>query len=156
MNLIPDVKDSEKTQIRSRARRFALDLLDASLGEGLELYNEVIEDAVLDNKTEEYKGGLYKRSARWKICLKCGIIADKEELKEETHKCASGFGKLPVIIPTSWIVLKDFFLTNRYVQALQKLGVEPIPARKAPIRVPIEEEAEIVAEEPAEVPDTVN
>jgi len=125
--LIPDIKNSEKIQIRSRARRFALDLLDASLKEGLELYDEVIEDAVMNRKTGKYKGGLYKRSARWKICLKCGTIADKNELKEDTHKCALGFGKLPVIVSTSWIVLKDFFLTDRYVKSLQKLGVEPIP-----------------------------
>lgn len=123
---IPDIKNSEKIQIRSRARRFALDLLDASLKEGLELYDEVIEDAVMDKKTREYKGGLYKKSARWKICLKCGTIADKDELKENTHKCASVFSKLPVIITTSWIVLKDFFLSDRYIQSLQKLGVEPV------------------------------
>ena len=123
---IPKIMNSEKVQIRSRARRFALDLLDASLKNGLELYNEVIEDAVIDKKTGEYKGGLYKRSARWKICLKCGIIADKNKLKEDNHKCALGFSKLPVIITTSWIVLKNFFLSERYIRALQKLGVEPV------------------------------
>ncbi|MCG3227794.1 MAG: hypothetical protein H7645_12810 [Candidatus Heimdallarchaeota archaeon] len=142
VNKIPDVKDSEKTQIRSRARRFSLDLLDAPMGEGLEVYSEVTKDSD--------EGGLYQRSARWKICLKCGVIDKKEKLDEKTHRCAAGKGKLPVILPTSWPVLKDFFLTNAHLKALHKLGVEPEPTPKVPVRVPVEQEVDVSSQVPAE------
>ncbi len=112
------------------------------MGEGFEIYSEVIDDAE--------NGGIYQRSARWKICLKCGTIDKKEKLDEKTHRCAAGTGKLPVIIPTSWTVLKEFFLTESYVKALQRLGVEPEPAPKAPVRVPVEQEVEVSTPVPAE------
>ena len=112
------------------------------MAEGFEIYNEVIEDAE--------KGGLYQRSARWKICMKCGVIDKKDKLDEKTHHCAAGIGKLPVILPTSWTVLKEFFLTDSYVKALQKLGVEPEPVPKVPVRVPVEQEVDVSAQVPAE------
>lgn len=112
------------------------------MAEGFELYNEAVEK-------------LYQRSARWKICLKCGVIDKKDSLDETSHQCSLGIGKLPVIIPTSWVVLKDFFLTDAYTQALHKLGVEPVPARKVPATVPSKavaiEQVEEIAEEPIEV-----
>ena len=112
------------------------------MAEGFEIYNEVIEDAE--------KGGLYQRSARWKICMKCGVIDKKEKLDEKAHRCSAGIGKLPVILPTSWTVLKEFFLTDSYVKALQRLGVEPEPVPKVPVRVPVEQEVDVSAQVPAE------
>ena len=110
---MPVIKDVEKTQIKSRARRYAQDLADAPLSSGLELYSETI------NK-------LHDRSSRLRICLKCGAIDKKDILTESNHLCASGIDKLPVIILTNWVILKNFFLTDEYTKALQKLGVEPI------------------------------
>ena len=136
---MPDVKDTEKTQIKSRARRFTLDLQDAPLSSGFEIYSKTVDK-------------LYQRSARWKICLKCGTIDKKESLEEISHSCAEGIGKLPVIIPTSWVVLKDFFLTTEYTKTLQKLGVEPISVHPTPVSISGEDRAEVPAATPEEIP----
>jgi hypothetical protein len=110
---MPVIKDAEKTQIKSRARRYAQDLADAPLSSGLELYSETISK-------------LHDRSSRLRICLKCGAIDKKESLTESNHHCASGIERLPVIILTNWVILKNFFLTDEYINALQRLGVEPV------------------------------
>ncbi len=116
---MPVIKDVEKTQIKSRARRYAQDLADAPLSSGLELYSDSISK-------------LHDRSSRLRICLKCGAIDKKESLTNSNHHCASGIDKLPVIILTNWVILKSFFLTEEYEDAMQKLGVEPIPAKTSP------------------------
>ncbi|MCE7738809.1 MAG: hypothetical protein GPJ50_05465 [Candidatus Heimdallarchaeota archaeon] len=116
---MPVIKDAEKTHIKSRARRYAQDLADAPLSSGLELYSETISK-------------LHDRSSRLRICLKCGTIDKKESLTTSNHHCASGIDKLPVIILTNWVILKNFFLTDEYTKALQRLGVEPIPAKTSP------------------------
>ncbi len=113
---MPVIKDAEKTQIKSRARRYAQDLADAPLSTGLELYSDTISK-------------LHDRSSRLRICLKCGAIDKKESLTESKHHCALGIDKLPVIILTNWVILKNFFLSEEYVKALQKLGVEPLTAQ---------------------------
>ena len=106
---MPDVKDSEKAQIRHKAKAYAMAMLDAPMSQGLEIYSEGVDK-------------LYQRSARWKICLKCGEINKKENLDEETHSCSAGIDKLPVIIPTSWVVLRDFFLADDFAKVEEKLG----------------------------------
>ena len=113
---MPVIKDVEKTQIKSRARRYVQDLADAPLSSGLELYSETISK-------------LHDRSSRLRICLKCGSIDKKESLTDSNHHCASGIDRLPVIILTNWVILKNFFLTDEYVNALQRLGVEPISTK---------------------------
>jgi len=110
---MPVIKDVEKNQIKSRARRYAQDLADAPLSTGLELYSETISK-------------LHDRSSRLRICLKCGTIDKKESLTDSKHHCASGIDKLPVIILTNWVILKNFFLSDEYISALQKIGVEPV------------------------------
>ncbi len=135
------ITNLEKKQIRSRARRFTLDLLDAPFGEALQIYQETIDD-------------LYDGKARIRICLKCADINSTEKLSKKTHSCTSGFDKLafPYLITTSWLKLRYFFLTEVYTEFLQRLGVEPIPSRKIPVRTPIEEEEK--AEEEEEVRET--
>ena len=107
-----DMSNAKKKVIRSRARRFALDLWDAPLDQGLHLYQETMND-------------LYKKSSRLRICLKCGAIDTIHDLNEDTHKCALDFNRFPVLVTTSWIEMADFFLTDKYILALQKIGVEP-------------------------------
>ena len=107
-----DMSNAKKKVIRSRARRFALDLWDAPLDQGLQLYQETMND-------------LYKKSSRLRICLKCGTIDTIQDLTEDTHKCALDFNRFPVLVTTSWLEMADFFLTDKYVKALQKIGVEP-------------------------------
>ena len=128
---MPVIKDTEKTQIKSRARRYAQDLADAPLSSGLELYSETISK-------------LHDRSSRLRICLKCGAIDKKERLTNSNHHCASGIYKLPVIILTNWVILKNFFLTDEYTKALQKLGVEPIPEKPSPSKTTKQTEESLV------------
>ncbi len=106
------MSNAKKKVIRSRARRFALDLWDAPLDQGLHLYQETMNE-------------LYKKSSRLRICLKCGAIDTIHDLNEDTHKCALDFNRFPVLVTTSWIEMSNFFLTDKYVKALQKIGVEP-------------------------------
>ena len=114
---MPIIKDVEKTQIKSRARRYVQDLADAPLSSGLALYSETISK-------------LHDRSSRLRICLKCGAIDKKESLTNSNHHCASGIDKLPVIVLTNWVILKNFFLDeDEYTKTLQKLGVEPITSK---------------------------
>ncbi|MCE7748597.1 MAG: hypothetical protein GPJ51_09360 [Candidatus Heimdallarchaeota archaeon] len=128
---MPVIKNVEKTQIKSRARRYVQDLADAPLSTGLELYSETISK-------------LHDRSSRLRICLKCGAIDKKESLTNSNHHCASGIDKLPVIILTNWVILKNFFLTDEYTKALQKLGVEPILKESSPSKNTKQKEESLV------------
>ncbi len=117
--------NEKKKVIRSKARRFALDLWDAPLDSGLGLYQSTI-------------GDLYEGSSRIRMCLKCGKINSIQDLKKETHSCALSFKSFPVLVTTSWKLLADFFLTSKYVEALQQLGVELGVREKATITVKAE------------------
>ena len=108
------------------------DLADAPLSTGLELYSETISK-------------LHDRSSRLRICLKCGAIDKKERLTNSNHHCASGIDKLPVIILTNWVILKNFFLDeDEYTKTLQKLGVEPILKESSPSKTTKQKEESLV------------
>ncbi len=128
---MPVIKDAEKAVIKSRARRYAQDLADAPLSSGLEVYSKTITK-------------LHDRSSRLRICLKCGTIDKKDKLTESNHHCASGIIKLPVIILTNWVILKNFFYTDEHTKALQKLGVEPIPEKSSPSKTTKQVEESLV------------
>ena len=130
-----DMSNAKKKVIRSRARRFALDLWDAPLDSGLELYQTTIED-------------LYEGSSRIRMCLKCGAVDSTQNLKKEDHDCSLSFKSFPVLVTTSWKLLGDFFLTSKYINALQQIGVE-MGVREV-VTVPVETKAEVptsIAEE---------
>ena len=137
---MPDVKDAEKAQIKYIARRFVQDLANAPMGEGLTIYSETIDR-------------IHLRSARWKICLKCGTIDKREILNENSHSCSSSLGNLPVIIQTSWVKLKDFFLSDEYIKLLKLAEIEPVSVRPTPITTAVEEPADtpVTAKEKAAV-----
>ena len=113
------ITNIEKRQVKSRARRFVLDLLDAPLGEGLQIYQETVNE-------------LYDGKARLRICLKCGDINTTSKLTKDTHRCTMDFEKLaiPYLVTTSWLKMREFFLGKGYSDALQKLGVEPEPVKE--------------------------
>ncbi|MHA1551597.1 MAG: hypothetical protein ACTSUP_03540 [Candidatus Heimdallarchaeaceae archaeon] len=131
------ITNIEKRQVKSRARRFVLDLLDAPLGEGLQIYQETVNE-------------LYDGKARLRICLKCGDINTTSKLTKDTHRCTMDFDKLaiPYLITTSWLKMREFFLGKGYTDALLKLGVEPEPVRERILRPPAE--IEVVEESPDE------
>ncbi|MHA1199538.1 MAG: hypothetical protein ACTSQF_09455 [Candidatus Heimdallarchaeaceae archaeon] len=127
---MPDVKDAEKTQIKYIAKRYVQDLANAPMSEGLTIYSKTIDK-------------IFLRSARWKICLQCGTINKREILNENNHSCSSTLGNLPVIIQTSWVRLKDFFLSDEYIKLLDSAGIEPVSVRPTTVSIPVEETAEI-------------
>ena len=136
------ITNIEKRQVKSRARRFVLDLLDAPLGEGLQIYQETVNE-------------LYDGKARLRICLKCGDINTTSKLTKDTHRCTMDFDKLaiPYLVTTSWLKMREFFLGKGYADAMQKLGVEPEPVRERIPRPPAEIEVveEISDEEVSEI-----
>ena len=127
-----DMSNAKKKVIRSRAKHFALDLCDAPFAQGLHLYQETMND-------------LYKKSSRLRICLKCGAIDTIQDLTENTHNCALDFNSFPVLVTTSWIKMADFFLTDKRVKALHKIGVETDREVEAVTVTTYPEVSEIVA-----------
>ena len=121
------ITNVEKRQVKSRARRFVLDLLDAPLGEGLQIYQETVNE-------------LYDGKARLRICLKCGDINTTSKLTKDTHICTMDFDKLaiPYLVTTSWLKMREFFLGKGYSDTMLKLGVEPEPVKDRTPRPPAE------------------
>ncbi|TFG10874.1 hypothetical protein EU534_00460 [Candidatus Heimdallarchaeota archaeon] len=131
---MPKISHSEQQFIRSLAKKYALKLTVSPFNEGLLIYSNTYD-------------ALYIRSARWKYCLKCGEIETTEEMldeqelqrmaksdqnkaKERVHKCTVGVQHFPVLITTSWYKLKEFFMSDKYIQALERAGVIEIPVQK--------------------------
>ena len=123
-----DMNSAKKRVIRSRARRFAMDLHDAPLDSGLGLYQSTIDD-------------LYEGKSRIRICLKCGAIESSTNLNANNHSCALDFRSFQVVVPTNWNNLEAFFLTEKYVKALQSIGVE-LDQREI-VTVPVETQTEV-------------
>ena len=136
----------EKKQIRSRAERFVIDILKIPMMDGLQIYQEVIEE-------------LYDNKARIRFCLKCGEIDSTDKLSKKSHKCTRVFDALafPYLVTTSWLSMRKFFLGERYSEILQNLGFEPIAIEKIPVIAQSQAEIseEKVPEEPAEVQDEI-
>jgi hypothetical protein len=126
---VPKISNAEISFIRSIARRYAMGLWVSPFNEGLLIYSETFE-------------ALYIRSARWKFCLKCGVIEPtelmvdegeissdkysdkrKSELKERIHECTLGVNHFPVLITTSWYKLREFFMSKKHIRALENAGV---------------------------------
>ncbi len=145
---MPKISNAEKSFIKSIARRYAMGLWVSPFNEGLLVYSETFE-------------ALYIRSARWKFCLKCGIIEPtelmiddgelggdkysekkKSELRERIHECTLGANRFPVLITTSWYKLRDFFMSQKHIRALENAGVTDKPDQ-----IPIIREIFAVAEE---------
>ncbi|MHA1346936.1 MAG: hypothetical protein ACTSVO_07860 [Candidatus Heimdallarchaeaceae archaeon] len=119
---MPDIATSDKDRIRTRAKHFVLDLWGGPFKNSFMIYDITLR-------------ALYKHAARWNFCLLCGEIdtvkkltADHECIKDYTDKLnedqLSNPKKIPMIISTSWIKLKEFFLTDRHTTTLKELGVE--------------------------------
>ena len=130
-----DMTNAKKRVIRSRARRFAMDLHDASFDSGLAIYQMLLQ--------EKEDGGLYDGSARIRLCLKCGVIEAATNLKKSNHSCALDFKSFQVLVTTSWVNLSEFFLTDRYVKSLRDIGVE-LEERDI-VTVPVEAKIEVPA-----------
>ena len=111
VNVMPDITDEEKSEIREIAGRYANSLWKVLFNEGLVLY-------VKSNNE------LYIHPARWKYCLRCGEINKKEKM--ENHKCLLDVEEFPIVIQTSWFKLKNFFLSERYKEIMKDAGIDKI------------------------------
>jgi hypothetical protein len=110
---LPDILDKEKSQIRELAKEYAVSLWKIPFNEGLILYVKTNNE-------------LHKHPARWKYCLKCGEINKKEQM--DNHRCLKEIEDFPVLIQTSWIQLKKFFLSTQYKKLMKEAGIDEIPA----------------------------
>lgn len=119
---MPDIATSDKVRIRARARNFVLDLWGGPFKNSFLVYDITLR-------------ALYKHAARWNFCLLCGEIdivknltTNHDCIKDYTEKLSedqlSNPKNIPMIISTSWIKLKEFFLTNKHITTLNELGVE--------------------------------
>lgn len=135
---MPKISNLERDRIRNTARKYTMGLWVSPFNEGLLIYSETFE-------------ALYIRSARWKFCLKCGEIEQTEQMldeselkyidskdkttkKERVHRCTMGVNHFPVLITTSWYKLKDFFLSNKYITALESAGIKDTPQQQPIIK----------------------
>ena len=117
---MPDITDSEKSEIREIAGEFAASLWKIPFNDGLILYVKTNEE-------------LFIHPARWKYCLKCGIIDKKEKM--ENHHCLMDVREFPILIQTSWFKLKAFFLGEEiYMKFLKDAGIDDLP-KQVPISI---------------------
>lgn len=147
---MPDIATSDKHRIRTRAKHFVLDLWGGQFKNSFMVYDITLR-------------ALYKHAARWNFCLLCGEINTVKELKAD-HDCIKNYTdklnedqlsnpkNIPMIISTSWIKLKEFFLTDKHMSTLKKLGVEikyeaDMPIITASKAVPIVKEEILTKEE---------
>ena len=112
MVILPDILDKEKSQIRALAKEYAVSMWKIPFNEGLVLYVKTNNE-------------LHKHPARWKYCLKCGEINKKEKM--DNHSCLKEIEDFPVLIQTSWIQLKKFFLSTRFRKLMKEAGIDKIP-----------------------------
>ena len=108
---IPDITNKEKEEIRTLAKCFSEILSKVSFKKGSSIYYLTFKS-------------IYKRSARWKYCLICGKIDVPEEFYNTKHSCPEVvFHKVQVLVSTSWIQLKKFFLSGEYISVLKEVGI---------------------------------
>jgi hypothetical protein len=110
--IMPDIPAEEKEKIRSLAKIYSNLLSNISFKNGSYIYYSTFKS-------------IYKRSARWKYCMICGKIDTPETFQNEHHLCPSVvFHKVQVLVSTSWIQLKKFFLNGEYKTVLKEIGIE--------------------------------
>lgn len=119
---MPDISTADKERIRARAKYFVLDLWEGPFMNSFMVYDVTLR-------------ALYKHAARWNFCLLCGEIDTVKKLTVD-HECIKGYTdklnqdqlanpkNIPMIISTSWMKLREFFLTDKHNRTLKELGLE--------------------------------
>ena len=111
---MPDITRKEKYLIKLIAEKYSKILSRLQFSNGSLVYQKTYDR-------------LYKKSSRWKYCLLCGKIATPEAFAQGTHSCPPLlFQKQPICCSTSWVQLKDYFLSQKYLETLSDVGVEVI------------------------------
>lgn len=133
---MPDITNTEKTRIRSTAKRLVQKVWASPFSEGVLIYADLSED-------------LYMKSARWRICLRCGTIDQKEKMIDGKHYCDFNPNNFPVLVATSWYKLKEYFLESGFVKLVDKYNLKLKPPIMITKQGPVEVEQAIITEEKA-------
>ena len=133
---MPDITNTEKTRIRSTAKRLVQKVWASPFSEGVLIYADLSED-------------LYMKSARWRICLRCGTIDQKEKMIDGKHHCDFNPNNFPVLVATSWYKLKEYFLESGFVKLVDKYNLKLKPPIMITKQDPVEVEQAIITEEKA-------
>ena len=111
---MPDIPSKEKQLIGLIAKKYSKIISHLKFSNGSLIYQRTYEL-------------LYKKSSRWKFCLLCGKISTSDGFKQDRHTCPPLlFQQHPICCSTSWIKLRDFFLSDKYLETLSEVGVEVI------------------------------
>lgn len=109
---MPDITDEKKRLIRGMAEKYCSILSRVPFENGVRIYLKTYQT-------------LYSKSARWKLCLLCGKIKHTEDFKGNNHEgIQTSFYSLPILVKTSWIKLQDFFLSEKFIDALTESRLE--------------------------------
>ncbi len=122
MILLPDILDSEKSEIRETAKKFAQELWTIPFDKGIVAYV----------KTNNL---LFVHPARWRYCFKCGLILrtilgrdTKTKDEAANHSCILEFEDVPLLVKTSWFQLRKFFLIQKnHNTILKEIGIAELP-----------------------------
>ncbi len=133
---MPDITNTEKTRIRSTVQRLVHKIWVSPFSEGVWIYAELSED-------------LYMKSARWRICLRCGTIDQKEKMIDGKHSCDFKLNNFPVLVATSWYKLKKYFLEGGFVKLIDKYDLKLKPPIILTKQVPVAVKHEVITEEKA-------
>ncbi len=105
---MPDITDEKKNLIRVIAGKYSTILSKIPFEEGVLIYSKTYQK-------------LYIQSARWRFCLLCGDIRYPEDFSKNNHKCSQlSSYDFPILVKTSWIKLKDFFLSQKCIEVLRE------------------------------------
>ena len=138
---MPDITNNEKTAIRSRAKRLVQKIWASSFSDGVWIYSELAET-------------LYMKSARWRICLRCGEIKLKETMVDGKHKCDFNTTNFPVLVATSWYKLKEFFLDGGIEKISETYDLDIKLPKIITKEMPSQVEEEVLTEEQVEIENT--
>lgn len=126
MRILPDIPSSEKSIIRELARIYAQSLWTIPFNKGFIAYVKTSNE-------------IFVHPARWRYCFKCGMILKANLSKEENveddetihHSCILEEENLPLLIKTSWIKLRNFFLLDKsHNIILKEIGLSKLPEQK--------------------------
>ncbi len=119
---MPDILSSEKAEIREIAKSYAQALWTIPFNKGFIAYIKTSDEISV-------------HPARWRYCFKCGMIlrtnlVKNDETADETrnHACILEFEDIPLLIKTSWIKLRKFFLIDEnHKKILKEIGLTILP-----------------------------
>ena len=115
---MPDILSSEKAEIRGIAKNYSQTLWTIPFSKGFIAYIKTSDEISI-------------HPARWRYCFKCGMILrtnlvknDETEDQTRNHACILEFEDIPLLIKTSWIKLRKFFLIyEKYKEILKEIGL---------------------------------